>query len=125
MNEKKIDQEKILETILNFADAMEAAAIDMKHRITELVGVKEAQAPAVKEETFSCNKFEDQHSDKFGEYGVAHKAQNLPEHWNSAYHVLKQNNATIQNRYHGPDYVYSYWLYTAERIYRQKLKPKT
>jgi len=122
MSEKKIDQEKILETILNFADAMEAAAVDMKHRIAELVGVKEAQAPAVKEETFQCNKFENQHSDKFGEYGVAHKAQNLPDKWNNAHNILRQSNATIQNRYHGPDYLFSYWLYGEDKIYRQKLK---
>jgi len=45
MSEKKIDQEKILEAILNFADAMEAAAVDMKHRIAEIVGIKETSAP--------------------------------------------------------------------------------
>jgi len=34
----------------------------------------------------------------------------------------KANNTTIKERYHGPSYAYTYWLYGEDKIYRQKLK---
>lgn len=113
-------EEKVIETVLNFANAMEAAAVDVKHRIAELVGVKEAVV--VQEETFNILKYEAQKGTRLGEFEVASKANNLSDKWTHAYGVLKQNNATISNRYHGLDYTYSYWLYKEDQIYRQKLK---
>jgi hypothetical protein len=84
--------------------------------------VKE-DTPAVAEETFLTNKFEPQQGAKIGSYEVAYKANNLPDKWQSAYNILSKSNATIQSRYSGKDYTFSYWLYGEGKIYRQKLKP--
>lgn len=121
MNEEKVlDNEKVLDILVNFANAIEAASFDLKHRVGELVGVKEAAA--AKEETFTILKFEKQQGAKIGEYEVAYQAQNIPEKWSHAYGILQKNNATISNRYHGLGYEFSYWLYGEGKIYRQKLK---
>jgi len=82
------------------------------------------QEQAVREETFTCLKFEPQQGAKIGEYEVAYKANNIEDKWTHAFNVLKQNNSTINSRYHGEGYAYSYWLYGENKIYRQKLKPK-
>jgi len=114
--------EEVLEVIADFATAVEAAAVNVKHRIAELAGVKEATA--VKEETFTILKFEKQVGSRIGEYEVAYKASSVSDKWTYAYNILRQNNATIANRYHGEGYVFGYWLYGVDKIYRQKLKPK-
>ncbi|MGB9841553.1 MAG: hypothetical protein ACPLKZ_02385 [Candidatus Bathyarchaeales archaeon] len=89
--------------------------------------VKEAKkaTATVQEATFTILKFEPQQGAKLGEFEVAYKQNNLPDKWQNAYNILRNSNATIQNRYHGEEYQYSYWLYAADKIYRQKLKPKT
>lgn len=118
MSEK---EEGILKILAYFADEIEGAVINLKHSIAELKGVSEAAA--VKEETFSILKWEKQKGNRLGEYEVAYRTSNLEDKWNHAYGILRQNNATITNRYHGPDYAFSYWLYSDGKIYRQKLKP--
>ena len=80
---------------------------------------------AVQEITFSTLKFEAQQGARLGEFEIAYKQNNLPDKWQSAYNILRINNSTIKNRYHGDTYQYSYWLYGEDKIYRQKLKPKT
>lgn len=112
--------EKILKILANFANNVEIAATNMKHEIAEAIGVKEIKT--VKEETFSILKYEKQQGNRLGEFEVAYKAHNLPDKWNHAYGILRKNNATINNRYHGPNYVYTYWLYGDGKIYRQKHK---
>ncbi len=82
------------------------------------------QEAAVQEVTFTMLKFETQQGVKLGEYEVAYKLNNLPNKWQSACNILKNNSSTIKDRYHGEDYQYSYWLYGQDKIYRQKLKPK-
>ncbi len=114
------ESEKVLEILVNYANAQEAAAVDLKHRIAELVGVKEAST--VKEETFTTLKFDSQKGDRLGEFEVAHKASNLPDKFSPAYGILRASNATIKERYHGPGYAYSYWLYGENKVYRQRLK---
>ena len=117
-SEEKSDE--VLEIVLNLANALEVAAVDVKHRIAELKGVKEAAA--VKEETFNILKFEPQKGERLGEFEIAAKANNLPDKWRQAFNILRQNNVTIKERYRGKDYACSYWLYGEDRIYRQKLK---
>lgn len=112
--------EEALQIVVNYANAQEAAAVDLKHRVAQLVGVK--AAPAVKEEAFKILKWEKQTGAKIGEYEVAYQPNNLPEKWNYAYGILQKNNATISSRYHGEGYAYSYWLYGKGKIYRQRLK---
>jgi hypothetical protein len=82
------------------------------------------QAAVVKEETFNILKFELQQGAKIGDYEVAYRANNIEEKWIQANNILRQNNSTINSRYHGHGYVFSYWLYGLDKIYRQKLKPK-
>jgi hypothetical protein len=82
-------------------------------------------AVTVQEVTLTTLKFEAQQGAKLGEFEIAYKHNNLEDKWRSAYNVLRNSNATIKDRYHGDTYQYSYWLYGEEKIYRQKLKPKT
>ena len=82
-----------------------------------------SQLPAAKEENFNL-KYEAMQGTKLGEYEIAHKKSNISDKWNNANAILKVNNSTIQNRYYGEGYAYSYWLYGEDKIYRQKLKPK-
>jgi len=76
----------------------------------------------VEEETFTILKFEKQQGAKIGEYEVAYIPSNLADKWVQAYNILRQNNATINNRYYGENYVHNYWLYDEDKIYRQKLR---
>lgn len=112
------NDEKIAEIIADFFNALEAAAVNAKRQLAESIGVAEA----VKEETFTSLKFEAQKGERLGEFEVAAKANNLPDKWQQAYNILRRNNATIKERYHGAGYAYSYWVYGEDRIYRQKLK---
>jgi hypothetical protein len=117
---------EILETefydaFFNLLDAFEAGIASFKQQLGSRKGV----AAAVKEETFTCLKFEPQKGVRIGEFEVAYREQNLPEHWNHAFNILRQANATINNRYHGEGYAYSYWLFGEGKIYRQKMKQKT
>jgi hypothetical protein len=86
---------------------------------------KSKTAVAVQEVTFTTLKFEAQQGAKLGSFEVAYKQNNLQDKWQSAYNILRNSNATIKDRYHGESYQYSYWLYAEDKIYRQKLKPKT
>lgn len=115
-----MSEEQILEILVDFANAVEAAAVNVKHRIGELTGVK--GAIAVKEETISILKFEKQQGERIGEFEVAYVKNNIPEKFQQALNILNKANATISDRYHGPRYSYSYWLYGEGKIYRQKLK---
>ena len=80
---------------------------------------------AAQELTFSTLKFELLQGAKLGDYEVAYKQNNFPDKWQSAHNILRINNSTIKDRYHDDTYQYSYWLYSEDKIYRQKLKPKT
>jgi hypothetical protein len=83
------------------------------------------QVTTVQEITFTTLNFEAQQGAKLGQFEVAYKQNSLADKWQSAYNILRNSNATIKDRYHGDTYVYSYWLYGEDKIYRQKLKPKT
>jgi len=114
--------ERTLEILVDFGNALEAAVVNMKRQVAEVVGVK--AAVAVAEETFNILKFEKQEGNRIGEFGVAYKKANIPEKFQQAWNILNKNNAVIGDRYHGEGYVYAYWLYGEGKIYRQKLKGK-
>lgn len=114
---REVLDEEILGPLVNAFNGFEAIAVQFKHAFSQAMGVV-----AVKEETFNILKFENQQGAKIGLYHVAYKANNIPDKWNSAYNILRQNNATIADRYYGEGYVYGYWLYGEGKIYRQKLK---
>jgi len=116
---------EVLETefydaFFSMLDAFEAGIASFRQQL----GAKKSAA-TVKEETFTCLKFEPQQGAKIGTYEVAYKANNLEDKWTHAYNVLRQNNSTINSRYYGQSYQFTYWLYGESKIYRQKLKPKT
>jgi len=112
--------------VFSLLDAVEGGIAAFKHQLGVKKGVSAEQPKpvAVREETFACLKFEPQKGIRIGEFEVAYKENNLPEHWNHAYNILRQANATISNRYHGEGYQHSYWLYGEGRIFRQKLSQK-
>jgi len=110
---------KVAEAILDFANALEAACIQLKRYIGEQHGVL-----AVNEDTFTVLTFEKQHGNKIGEFQVAYKKNNVPEKFQRAFNILEKNNATISNRYCGGGYTFTYWLYGEGKIYRQILKAK-
>ncbi len=85
----------------------------------------QGELAAVQELTFATLKFEAQQGSKLGDYEVAYKQNNLQDKWQNAHNILRDKNSTIKDRYHSEGYAYSYWLYGQDKIYRQKLKPKT
>jgi len=111
-----------VEFLVKLRDAAHMIADACEEYLERLAPSEAKQAVAVKEETFNILKFEKQQGAKIGEFEVAYKANNLPDKWTSAFNVLRQNNATINSRYHGEGYAFSYWLYGEDKIYRQKLK---
>ena len=119
--------DKQVEFLVKLRDAsqmMAEAANEYLETFAPTAVKEDKQTAAVQEITFSTLKFEVQQGAKLGEYEIAYKTGNLEDKWRSAYSILRNSNATIQNRYHGESYAYSYWLYGDDRIYRQKLKPK-
>ena len=58
---------------------------------------------------------------KLGEFQIADEKDSPYDNYIRALNILKQNNASISDRYHGKDYSFSYWLYD-DKIFRQKLK---
>lgn len=85
----------------------------------------ENEPAAVKETTFTTLRWEAQKGSKLGDFEVAYKASNIEDKWQHAFKILRNSNATIKERYHGESYSHSYWVYGQDKIYRQKLKPKT
>ena len=73
---------------------------------------------------FSVLNFEHENGLRIGVFEAAYKANNPLDKWSYAYGVLTNAKATIKDRYHHEGYLYSYWLYDGNKIYRQRLKPK-
>jgi hypothetical protein len=117
--------DKQTELALNLRDAIKIIT-DSANAYIEFTAASEKKSPAkaVSEQTFTILNFEPLQGAKLGEYEVAYPKGNVPDKWETAYYILKNNNATIKDRYHGEGYQYSYWLYVEYKIYRQKLKTK-
>jgi hypothetical protein len=116
---------KQIEFLVKQRDAFQMAADSINEYLESLAPPEvKAEKPAivVNEEAFTCLSFEKQNGAKLGEFEVAREKNNIAEKWVYAYGVLQKSNATINNRYHGNAFVYSYWLYGNSKIYRQKLK---
>jgi hypothetical protein len=116
----QMSDEKILEIILDYFNAQEAACVNAKRQISELVNATESHQ-TVSEQTFNVLKFVEHKGEKLNEFGTAERKDNDEQAWLHAFNILKQNDSTINKRFHGVGYVYSYWIYN-ERIFRQKLK---
>jgi hypothetical protein len=120
--------DKQVEFLVKLRDASLMLADAANQYIDELappeIKAEKKQAAAVLELNFTSLKFEAQQGAKLGEYEIAYKQSNFTDKWQSVYNILSNSNATIQDRYYGEGYQYSYWLYGEDKIYRQKLKPK-
>jgi len=115
---------KEVEFLVKMRDACQMLA-DAANQYIEVFAPPEVKhVAAVIELTFTTLRFEAVQGAKLGEYEIAHKAANLEDKWRPANAILRNNNATIKDRYYGDDYQFSYWLYGEDKIYRQKLKPK-
>jgi len=112
-------EEETLKAFADFLTMVESACVETKQKIGQIAGA--IQTVAVKEETFNCLSYEKQQGSRLGEYETANRNSNEADKWASAFNILKQNGATISNRYHGEGYAYAYWLYGEDRIYRQRL----
>jgi hypothetical protein len=121
--------DKQVEFLVKLRDASLMLADAANQYIDELAPAgckqKETKQIAVQEVNFDILKFDVQQSAKLGTYEIAYKQSNPADKWSSVYNILKGGNTTIQDRYHCEGYQYSYWLYGEDKIYRQKLKPKT
>ena len=93
----------------------------LKRLEPEEVKEKPKNVVTVPEQTFDLLKFEAQKGEKLGEFEIADKKNSIAQNWTQAFNILNQNNATINNRFHGPSYIYAYWIYN-ERIFRKRLK---
>jgi hypothetical protein len=121
--------DKQVEFLAKLRDASLMLADAANHYLDELTPAgnkSETEQPLiVQESNFNILKFEAQQSAKLGTYEIAYKQNNLADQWSSVYNILKGGNATIKDRYHCEGYQFSYWLYGEDKIYRQKLKPKS
>ena len=117
IEETKDDLER---NLLAFATTIEDACFELKRNIAARHGVTDEEPLIVSEDHFDLN-YKQVTSQKLGTFEITEEKANPPEKWTKAHNILKQNNSTISNRYHGTNYVFSYWLYN-KKIYRQKLK---
>jgi hypothetical protein len=108
-----------LEMQLALMDGIESGIAAARQVFKERKGIGEPAA--VKEETFNILTFDVQKGERLGDYATASKKNNIPDKWTQAFNILRQANATINNRYHSRNYEFAYWIYQ-ERIFRQKLK---
>ncbi len=80
---------------------------------------------SVNEIAFNILRWDPQKGAQLGDFEVAYKASNLDDKWLQAYNILRNSNAVIKNRHTGAGYAHSYWVYGKDKIYRQKIKPRT
>jgi len=110
--------EKQSEALLNFADALENAALVLKQAIG-----KEIKPVQVNEAPFLTLKWEKREGAKLREFEITTKALNSgSEDFEKCFNILKRNNASINQRFHDKGWQYGYWLYGENAIYRQTLK---
>ena len=108
--------------IVDLANAIEAAFVNLKQRIVERRGITKdgEDIPVVSEENFDLT-YTKHTGAKLGEFQIADEKDSPSDLYQRALNILKNANATISSRYHGENYTHSFWLYNS-RIYRQKLK---
>ena len=110
------------EDITDYANAVEAAAVNLKQRIAERhqVSTEKPEKTAVSEKRFDLT-YTKHTGAKLGEFEIADEKDSPSDLYKRALNILKQNKATIKDRYHGNGYVYGYWEYQ-DKIWRKKLK---
>jgi hypothetical protein len=119
------DLEKIVDGLLIFCDGLEAQTVTLRRELKQLTTSKEPSElkATIPEDRFSRLSWRNETGKKIGEYEIALIQDNLEQDWRHAFNILQANNATISNRFHEENYVYSYWLYDKMdyKIFRQRL----
>jgi len=118
--------EAIVEANVDFATAIEAAAVDYKQRISQIYGVGK-----LKEDPFlSLKGWTKTQGDKLGDFEFTTKeANNNSDAFNRCFNILKANDATIKQHFGERAWQYFYWLWperddTIYRKSRKVLEPK-
>ena len=114
-----MSEDRALEILTDFANALEAAAVQMKRQISE---VTRALQPTGTEEMFNGLKWKPLEASRIGAYEVADSVDNVAQKWTEVHDFLVQKHAVISARFHDQGFLHSYWTYGEARIYRQKLK---
>lgn len=115
---------EVFDILEQISKDLELTEVNINRVLKGLRPEKPTSAPtlAVQELTFTTLKYDATQGAQLGDYEIAYQANNTGDKFQQAYNILEKNNATIKNRYHGADYAYSYWIYGAGKIYRQKIK---
>jgi hypothetical protein len=100
------------------------AADAYQEYLEKIAPTETKQADSVKEETFTILTFRQHNGAKLGPFELATLPENDADHFSYALGILEKNSATIDHRYHGENYAFSYWQYQG-LIYRQMLKAKS
>jgi len=112
--------DELSEAVVDFANALEAACVQLKRYIGESKGV------GAKEESFTgLLGWKQSQGNRLGAFEfTTQKANNNSDAFARAYNILKVNNASISSRFHDKGWQFSYWLYSekTDTIYRQVLK---
>ena len=113
---------KQLEGFVLLRDGL-AMAADGVNKLLETTEPKEELKPektAVPEKSFDLT-YTKHTGAKLGEFQIADEKDSPTDLYKRALNILKQNKATIKDRYHGNGFVYGYWEYQ-NKIWRKKLK---
>ena len=113
-----LNEEEILEATVDFATALEAAAVGFKQRISQIYGVGK-----LKEDAFlSLKGWSKSQGEKLGDFEFTTREANSDSTaFNHAYNILKANDATIKNHFGEKGWRYWYWVWRErpDTIYRK------
>jgi len=113
---------RLQEEVVDFANALEAACVQLKRRIGEFHTV------GVSNETFTrLPGWQQSQGNRIGTFEfTTPKANNNSDAFDRAYSILKASHAAIGNRFHDKGYQFGYWLFDGkpDTIYRQVLRGK-
>jgi len=103
--------------MLDFANALEAACVQLKRYIGENKGV------GVREETFaSLLGWTQSKGERLGEFEwTSRELNNNSDAFNHALNILKANDATIKNQFKEDAWRHTYWFFE-DRIFRRLKK---
>jgi len=112
--------EKLSGAIIDFANAVEAACVQLKRYVGE------QQTVGVKEETFTkLLGWTQSKGERLGEFEwCSREANNNSDVFNHAMNILKRNDATIKNQLKEDSWRYNFWHYE-DRIFRRLRRGKT
>ena len=110
--------EKISVILIDLANALENAGIELKEAVSELLDCE----VGLSEEVFTILKWNKRNSDKLGEYEVAERKENDPHAFDHAYNILRVNNADIRNHFGCKEWQYYYWIFenAPDLIFRKR-----